>query len=58
MHLHLITICIAWFVFPLAVGIQSKLKVAVCSEGYPPYVIVNSSGVSGYDLGESSLLLI
>ncbi len=46
-------ICSAWFILPFALGAQSPLKVAVCSEGYPPYVIVNNSGVSGYEIGES-----
>jgi hypothetical protein len=43
---------ICWLMLPLAFGIRSQLEVAVCSEGYPPYVIVNNSGISGYDVGE------
>ena len=37
---------------PCAIGVNSELRVAVCSEGYPPYVEVQGSNYLGFELGD------
>ena len=47
----LLTACIS-----RAVGENSGLKVAVCSEGYPPYIEPRGSNYVGYELGNFRLM--
>ena len=47
-----VTILVLTVALPCTVSEISTLRVAVCREGYPPYVEIQGSSFVGFELGE------